>query len=63
MEYITLGAGEIAEVAGGMGVDGIGEITNRTNEVTGCWDVWGRFYSRVSGMDRSRGSRFILTRS
>ena len=30
-----------------------GEVGDRTR--IGCWGIWDRFYSRVSGKDRSQG--------
>ena len=35
-----------------MGADRIGEFGNRASEGRG---IWGRFYSRVSGRERSQG--------
>ena len=55
IEGITLGADEeVDEVAGGaniMGLDRIGEVGNRARKDR----LLARFYSRVSGKERSQG--------
>ena len=56
IEGITLGAGEeVDEVAGGacgMGVDRIAEVGDKASEGQAA-GVWDRFYSKVSGKERS----------
>ena len=60
IEGITLGAGEevdeVAGGAGGMGVDGIGEVCDQASkgQAAGVYGA-GFFYSRVSGRERSQG--------
>ena len=73
IEGITLGTGEeVDEVAGGpsgMGVDGIGELGDRTRErqVTGVYGAGftaGLWEGQEPGMGRlGLGSKLVLTRS
>ena len=52
---------EFAGSVSNMGFYEIGEVNEKTSVGQDCWDIWGRFCSRVSGRirvrDMSRGLR------
>ena len=61
IEEITLGAGdEVDKPAGGASgtsVDRIGEVSDRASEGQDAGVYGGRFYSKVSGKERSQGRK------